>query len=253
VKAVVLGTLLVMAPAAARAQDPWAAPPRPPAYAPPPPDYGPPPAAAAPPMSGAPPAAPLPEGAHVAQPGELCYPAPPPGQTHDGFYLRLQAGPAYISARQGNTTYQAAGAAMGFALGAVVLPNLALFGSFFFHFGDQPTIKTGGTSMSIPDSTLQVSSFGAGLAYYVMPINVYVAAAVAGTDAQLTDKNQNRLASSNSGLGFQVMAGKEWWVGREWGLGAAAELTGAWMKDTDDSTVSWNAFTYSLLFSATYN
>jgi hypothetical protein len=175
------------------------------------------------------------------------------GHTHDGFYLRLQIGPGYLTARQGDTTYSGAGAAMGFALGAVVYPNLALFGTFFFHFADEPDIKSGGTSMRISGSSLDADSFGAGLAYYVMPVNVHVTAAIAGTSVTLYDQVQNRITSSNTGVGFQVMAGKEWWVGREWGLGVAGELTGAWMKDTDQGTVHWNVFTYSVLFSATYN
>jgi len=241
VKALLLATLLLTLPVAARAQEPqWTPVPRPPAYAPPPPDYGPPPAAP-------------PDGAHVAQPGELCYPAPPPGQTHDGFYLRLQVGPGYLTAHQGDISYAGVGAAMGFALGAIVIPNLALFGTFYFHFADEPDIKANGVTSHVSGSSLDADSFGAGLAYYVMPVNAYVAAAVAGTSTTLYDQDQNRLTGSNTGVGFQVMAGKEWWVGREWGLGAAAELTGAWMKDTDDSAVHWNVFTFSALFSATYN
>jgi len=267
----VLGTLLLMVPAAVRAQDQWRMSPRPPAYAPPPPGYGPPPAPAyAPPPAGygpppappspapayAPPSpgyAPLPDGAHLARSGELCYPAPPPGRTHDGFYARLQIGPTVVTARQGDTTYWGAGLGMGFALGATVLPNLVVFGTIFFHFADEPTIKTNGLSMTISGSSLDDDSFGAGLTYYLTPVNVYLSAAIAGTSATLYDKNDNRLTSSNTGVGFQVMAGKEWWVGREWGLGVAGELTGAWMSDADDSAVHWNAFTYSALFSATYN
>ncbi len=263
--AMIVGLGLV--PVAARAQDVWA-PPSPPPQPPPPPAEGAPavpPAAetqqVAPAYPAPPPPAPmsrpplplLPEGAHFASPGEVCYPAPPPGETHDGFYLRLQIGGGYVTAKQGDTSFSGGGIAMGFALGAILLPDLALFGTFIFHAADDPRVTTSTGSMTLNGDSVGNDSFGAGLAYYLEPVNVYAAAAVLGTEVDLTDTKLNRLASSNTGVGFSFMVGKEWWVGREWGLGAAGEITGAWMTDADDKTVHWSSFTYSILFSATYN
>ena len=74
-----------------------------------------------------------------------------------------------------------------------------------------------------------------------------------GTDVSLQDQDQNKLSSSNTGWGFQVMAGKEWWVGTEWALGVAGEITGAWMKGHEDPNLRWSSFAYTLAFSATYN
>ncbi len=197
--------------------------------------------------------APLPQGAHLAQAGELCFPAPPPGHTHDGFYARLQAGGGYLSARQGTTRYAGAAGMFGMALGGTVYANLELFATLLFHFALAPTVEAGAGSTAVSASTVEDDGAGAGLAYYFTPANVYAAAAVTATTVTLYDKADNRLAGSNTGLGFQVMAGKEWWVARDWGLGAAAELTGGWMTDADAGSVRWNAFTYSFLFSATYN
>lgn len=237
--------MLVLAPGTARAQDQWA-PPTPhvadPNAEPPPPPPPPPPAHVA-----------LRDGAHFAAPGELCYPAPPPGQTHDGFYLRLQIGGGYVTGRQGDTHLSGGAMAFGFAIGAVVLPNLALVATFTFHEAPDPTARTSGGSTTLNDDTLGSESFGAGLVYYVEPFNAYVSASVLDMTADITDAKSNQLASSNDGIGFDVMVGKEWWVGREWGLGAAAEFTAGWMTDANDSSTRWNSFTYSLLFSATYN
>jgi hypothetical protein len=242
-------TLLLSA--TARAQDPWTSPP-PRAYpsAPPAPLSPPDGVQSYPPRPPAPLS--LPEGAHFASDGEVCYPAPPPGQTHDGFYLRLQIGAAYVSAQQGATTFTGFGMGIGFSLGAIILPDLALFGSFVSHFAYSPKVRGDVTSTSIGRGTLENDSFGAGLVYY-LPVNVYAAAAVMGTSVDILDVNDNRLRGSNVGVGFDVTIGKEWWVGREWGLGAAGEITGAWMSDRDDASIRWNSFSYSLLFSATYN
>ncbi len=195
----------------------------------------------------------LPDGAHVAQAGELCYPAPPPGHQHDGFYARLQAGAGYLSARQGSTTYSGAAGVFGFALGATVSGNLELFATLLFHFAQDPAVQAGGGAAPVSPSTVENDAAGAGLAYYLAPVNAYAAAALTAANVTLYDRTDNRLGGSNTGIGFQVMAGKEWWVAREWGLGAAAEVTGGWMADSDDGSVRWRAFTYSLLFSATYN
>ena len=48
------------------------------------------------------------------------------------------------------------------------------------------------------------------------------------------------------------MIGKEFWVSEHWGLGVALEFVGAAsMKDKDNSTISWSAAAFNVLFSAT--
>lgn len=174
-------------------------------------------------------------------------------QTHDGFYARLQLGGTVLTAHQGDTDYLGPGVALGLAAGGVLRRDLALFATLTFHVAVDPRIQVGGVSMPISGSSVEDDAFGAGLAYYLEPLNAYAAAAITGSSVQLYDKDDNRLAGSNTGLGFQLMAGKEWWVGREWGVGVAAEVTAAWMKDADLAGVRWSSSTYSLLFSATYN
>jgi hypothetical protein len=184
--------------------------------------------------------------------GEICWPAPP-ARTHDGFYARLQLGGGYLTAASPTTRVSGGQIALGFAVGAVVLPNLALHAGLAFHVAIDPAIQMNGVARPISGSSLENDSFGAGAAYYLEPANVYLSAAVTGTSVQLYDSRDTELAGSNIGLGFQAMVGKEWWVGREWGLGAAAEVTGAWMFDATAAGVRWNAFSYSLALSATYN
>jgi hypothetical protein len=196
---------------------------------------------------------PPPRAEQRLQANQDCYPPPPPGHTHDGFYLRLQAGGGKLTARRGLTTTSGTALTYGLAVGGMVYPNLAVFATVLFHDVSDPTWNPYGYAMTFNAGDLGTESFGAGLAYYLDPANVYVAAAVLAKSAEITDGAKNNRGSSNRGAGFQAMLGKEWWVGAEWGLGLAAEVTGAWMTDTNDHSTTWSSFSYSLVLSATYN
>jgi hypothetical protein len=187
-----------------------------------------------------------------SQAGQICF-AAPPAQTHDGFYARIHAGGGYLTAGNGATQVAGGQVALGVAVGAVVLPNLAVFADLVFHVAIDPSIQMGGVSMPVPGSSLENDSFGAGATYYVEPLNLYGSAAIVGSSVQLYDASDDQLAASSTGLGFQAMLGKEWWVGRDWGLGAVAEVTGAWMGDSNAAGPRWRSLSYTLAFSATYN
>jgi len=223
-----LALILLFAPAAARAQE-LSAPPTPhvadPEAEPPPPEPA---------------------------PAPVCPPALPPGQTHDGAYLRLQAGGGYMTARRNNDKWSGDAITLGAAIGATLVPNLALFGTVLVHQVRGPKADSYGFSTTV-NGVFQSESFGAGMAYYIETANVYAAAAVLATSVEVMDAGGGNQGSANRGPAFEVMLGKEWWVGREWGLGLAADVTGASMSDTNDHSVRWNSYTYSLLFSATYN
>src|SRR5688572_7367092 len=135
------------------------------------------PAAAQP---GAPPpnyAAPPTYGQAGSYPAVGVVPRLPGYQTHDGFYLNLQLGPGYtsMSASAGGTdvTISGGGAAFSLALGGAVAPNLILFGQVLADSSVDPKVKVGALSANA-DGSVTVAGFGAGLAYYVMPANVFL-------------------------------------------------------------------------------
>ena len=85
-----------------------------------------------------------------------------------------------------------------------------------------------------------------------MPANVYISGALAALNFQASDSSGNTTYTSDVGVGFQGLMGKEFWVSDHWGLGAALEFVGASsMKDKDNANVSWSAAAVNLLFSAT--
>jgi hypothetical protein len=157
---------------------------------------------------------------------------PPPANEHDGFYLHMQIGPSYLRLRRDGFEYSGGGASFAISLGGAITPNLILYGTIDFTFLDDPAISQTGYSYGNSRSEIMLSSFGGGVAYYFMPLNLYVAGALLGTDWELRQRDE-KVAES------------------ETGLGAAGKVLAASMKD--DLSQRWNALTVALLFSATYN
>src|SRR6185312_15409049 len=215
---------------------------QPPPAAPPP--YGPPPGYVPPPGYG--------YGPPAYNPG-----APP--NVHDGLFLRLNVGAGYtnVSATDHygrDMKFSGGSLNVGLALGGAVAENLIVFGNLFMAVANRPdwTQPTMPFSTSW-DGTAFLGGFGVGLAYYIMPADVYLSGALAAMTFSASDDYGNTVAASNTGLGFQGMIGKEWWVSPEWGLGVAGEMVFASMKDRDDNSLSWNGSSFSILFSSTFN
>ena len=243
------------APAAAPGYPPPAAYYPPPGYAPPPGYY--PPPGYAPPPGYYPPPGYVPPGAYYPQP-DL---GPPPGHhLHDGFYMRLSMGAAYLNANYNvggqDASYSGGGMAMAFAFGGSVTPNLVIYGEFMGTVAMDPKFERGETSQNT-GFDVNLFGIGPGVAYYLEPMNMYFSGTLAFS--QVTASTSNNSDSSNNtadltemGIGASFMVGEEWWVSHDWGLGIAGMLHLASMKmKTTDSTMTATAF--SLLFSATYN
>ena len=251
-----------MAQTAPPPQDPQQAPP--PGYQAPPPGYQqqPPPDYQQPPpgyQQQQPPPAYQPPSAYAPPPGGYPAYAPPPQNVHDGFFLRLHIGGGY--AHMGGTdgfndelAFVGGGGSFGLALGGTVLPNLVLFGNLFGMSLSDPDVEFNGTAMGSVSGSTTIGGIGPGAAYYFQPVNVYVSGTIAATFFQASDSDGTSQYESDTGIGFQGMVGKEWWVSQDWGLGIAAEFIAArGMADKADSSIKWAGNMFSLVFSATYN
>ncbi|MES1206611.1 MAG: hypothetical protein ABUS79_11810, partial [Pseudomonadota bacterium] len=190
-------------------------------------------------------------------PGYGAYPPPynlgSPGHIHDGFFLRLHLGGGFTDVKGNGLEISGGSVSLGGALGGAIAENLILFGNLFLSVADTPNVKEGGVTLTSSGSAT-LGGFGLGLTYYFMPVNIYVSGAVAAMVFEMDDADGKKLYASNSGLGFQGMVGKEWWVSPEWGLGVAGELTVASMKDKDSTSgITWSGSSFSLVFSSTFN
>jgi len=230
-------------------------------YGPPPQGYGQPPPSNYPPpgYSNYPP--PPPPGYGYPPPRGYGRPVvyAPPVYQHDGFYLNMHIGGGYTSLSSTldgvKTTISGGSLSLGVAAGGVIAPNLILFGTLYGNSITDPDVSSsdGSSQGTLSGATATLIGFGVGLAYYVEPINVYFAGALSATWLDLSDSDTNEtFYQTDTGLGFQALVGKEWWVARDWGLGVAGEITLASMKDKDYDT-RWTGGSFSILFSATYN
>jgi hypothetical protein len=107
---------------------------------------------------------------------------------------------------------------------------------------------------------------GPGIAYFLEPINMYFSGTA--TYAQYTldascdydngtyyyncNSGSSSTVDKANGFGLSAVAGKEWWVSTNWGLGLALQFQWATLKDKYAD--AWrNALGFALLFSSTYN
>lgn len=176
--------------------------------------------------------------------------------THDGFMLRLSIGVGYesLTLDDGVGTelkLSGIGAGSSIGIGGMVAPNLAINADIFASSVFSPNGSRNGADLgSVDDTSITLVGIGAGITYWLMPANVYIAGAVGLAQATIDVEGQS--VDADWGLGIDVVVGTEFWVGDEWGIGVAGQLIWANVPTvTDASSASWLAF--NILFSATYN
>jgi hypothetical protein len=148
----------------------------------------------------------------------MCEPLPDlGGQDHKGLLVRATTGYGFGALMAGDTHEPNLVIGLGVDVGSAVIENLIVRGrmrgmvSYFSDnaFGENVLYSFG--------------TFGAGVDYYIMPINIYVGGtlSVAGVSRTVEDN----IHRSKAGLGLDLDVGKEWWVGRRWGIGLALRAT----------------------------
>jgi hypothetical protein len=164
-------------------------------------------------------------------------------------------GPGFdsFSSSGGSSQLSGGGISFAIALGGAVAPNLALFGSFFESGALQfSTVRINRTDLIGADNGA-MGGLGAGVVYYVEPLNLYLSGALAYAFFFTEDAKGKMLDQTDPGIGFDGMVGKEWWASQHWGIGVAIEVLAATaMKDQNDKTVSWTGESFNVLLSATY-
>jgi hypothetical protein len=195
-------------------------------------------------------------------------PAAAGAETHDGFFLRLTTGPAggAISLDipdSDEVTYSGGGWSTSIDIGGAPVRDLVIFGRLRGAWIFDPKVRRGDTTLDTSDNLIVTQSLlGAGINYYLMPSNIYFGGAI-GFATIGTSRDRGRIEDerrdSDVGFGIDLDAGKEWWVGDNWGIGVALRLSLASVPAGDDiaaddaaaDAVFGSGFV-SLLFSATY-
>jgi hypothetical protein len=182
-------------------------------------------------------------------------------QAHDGFFLRASAGISAGNAKleSGGVKFELKDPALdvNIAVGYVVLPNLAVHGTLWgWGLNDPDVDVTGIIGGSVPNHGIfEMTAFGAGATYYVMPLNAYISSSIGMGAFSGTDQLDGQ---STRGFAVDITAGKEWWVNPEWGAGAAICYTHTSADDKDLGptglpTGSWTGSSWGIRFTATFN
>jgi hypothetical protein len=174
---------------------------------------------------------------------------------HDRFYLRMFLGGGYTdweADSRPKVTLDGTSGAFGIALGGAVAENFIIYGEAFGSAVTGPELKYGDVEGTFSeDISTSVTGFGPGIAYYFVPANLYLSGTLALSQMTLSEKG-DEIAETEMGFGLNLMAGKEWWVSDNWGLGLAVQVYGGQMDDKGGSP-TWSVRAFNVAFSATYN
>ncbi len=189
-----------------------------------------------------------------------------PGRhTHDGFFLRFGLGGGVartsIPLDDDKLVYSGTSIPVNLAIGAAIRPNLILFGEAIVHEMSSPERKFANETQTASSTNLSIQGVGPGLAYYFMPVNIYVSGSLLIHKVTFNHDGHDKSGDMTTvGFAGNLMVGKEWWVSHDWGVGLAlqAMLGGARNRAHNDASGSliedrWTSMAMGLLMSATYN
>lgn len=177
----------------------------------------------------------------------LCGSAHAEANVHDGFFLRLAPGIGWNETSNNSLTLSGASGFFNVAIGGAVSQDLILHLDVSAVSTSDPKVSGGGSYTNSSTSLV-----GLGATYY-LPSNFYLTGAFGMAKSKNTSGGIE--GSTDSGLGVNLMVGKEWWVSDDWGIGIAGQFlytscpdkqTGGYKPDVKSTSIG-------LLFSATYN
>jgi hypothetical protein len=185
---------------------------------------------------------------------------------HDGFMLRLAIGLGFggVGGDQQILTgkevaLSGIGLNFGVGIGGALTENLVLNADLFQATLFNPEVEIDGEDAGRADELKddlgvgedsELTGIGIGVTYYLMPANVYFAGSVGIGKVIFVDRSGDR-GGSDVGFATNLMIGKEWWVGVDWGIGVAGQLIIIAAKD--DILGNVGGLGFGLMFSATYN
>lgn len=184
----------------------------------------------------------------------------PRGREHKGFFLSMSMGPNFAMIDndikwQNSERYSGMGPIMDLKIGGAIKEDLILHGTIITNFMSGPEITVNGQSQNTTDDLMIGEDFiGGGVTYYT-PSNVFVSGSLGIGSFRIMDAKEETSVSSDNGLGFQVKAGKEWWVSRKWGLGIAFSYSKLKLTNTPGGGIEehLNSNNFGIHFNATLN
>ena len=180
-----------------------------------------------------------------AQPGEW-NPWDRPDSTgsyvHEGFFLRLQLGPGGSSITREGESWSGVSLGLGLAIGGSPVEDFAIHLDFQTAWLFDPPGEVDGIAMQ---------ALGLGVTWYIMPVQIFLSGS-AGVGWLAFGNDDGQTKDTSAGFALDVVVGKEWWIGADWGVGAGVQLLYMHVQDyIDDEGI--DALAVNALFTATYN
>lgn len=184
-------------------------------------------------------------------------------ERHDGFFLRMATGldtsQMIVASDRFELKFNSGvgfGGVLDVAIGGAISENLILHATVLAFDMTNPQTEINGTDVPSGEPSVYVALVGAGVTYYVMPLNLYISGSVGVSEMQITFPDSDQAFEAiGEGPAFAAQVGKEWWVSANWGLGVAAVLAAGSRNGNNDAgeEVTTTFAGFGLLFSATYN
>lgn len=171
---------------------------------------------------------------------------PDPGaRRHDGFFLRMAAGPSYtylnVSENDQDPTYSLSGfgGALDISIGGSLMPGLILAGSLNAGWVNEPKLTAKADASVAGEGTQtdkQLSVFMLSLLadFYPRPEQgFHFGGAFGFGGSELQDRRTNRTSVVQpGGVAASLHAGYEWWIADEWSIGVMGRLTYVYLSDS---------------------
>ena len=176
-------------------------------------------------------------------------------QTHDGFYLQLDAGLGYLSttassdAGGGELTFSGLSTPFALLLGGTVGP-VVIGGGFFADHAPSPSAKIEGSDLDLGDVSLTLFGVGLFADYYVDPHGGLHIQPFLGFGALEASRDGASGGSDPTGPVLAIGVGYDFWVADEWSIGVMGRFAYAPLKLDE---VNYNTIAPAVLATFTFH
>jgi hypothetical protein len=176
---------------------------------------------------------------------------------HRGFHLRLSACPWLSRVRSVGaprpTTFSGFAAGLSVAVGATLADDVVVFGEVAAASAIAPRVQS--VDGRYPEGTAVTTlGLGGGVAYYFMPSNLNLSAAVLISQVRAVDRQRDQLLGHTEiGPALHLQAGKDWPLAARWALGLSLRGHLAQLEDARERQTAWRSYGLGLALSAIYD
>jgi hypothetical protein len=176
---------------------------------------------------------------------------------HRGFHLRVSACPSLARVRSVGapqpTSFSGFSAGLSLAAGAALADDVVVFGEVAAASAIAPRVSS--VDGRYPDGTAVTTlGLGGGVAYYFMPSNLNLSAALLISQVRTVDRQRDQLLGrSEIGPALHLQAGKDWPLAGRWALGLSLRAHLAQLEDARERHTAWRSYGLGLALSAIYD